>query len=324
LASLSDRYIGAVAADGDTVFIPVNYGGAPVIKRYVGGAISDVFALDLKGASSAEITDVAIAASTGWAVGSRRFENENGSLRRFEPFLIKYESHMWREITLQGVFPGGELTAVEPIGFNSCWLLFAKRKLENFEPTTLWKYDSGTAKEFPSVIADAVSFDALTQTTYASKLRAGGVQILVSTDGGAIWTEERPDLKSPSYTQDAVWVVTTAADGALYLATQRWDVGFGALYRRTGPPGAGEYELLIYCPVGPHFTVIEAVAVDGRGRILGVGAFTSVYYDGARWAQEYLPDKNSFSGVALGRAGYYAVAANGMSETPTYELLYHP
>jgi len=88
--------------------------------------------------------------------------------------------------------------------------------------------------------------------------------------------------------------------------------------------GAGEYELLVYCPEGPYFYTFYGFAVDQRGRILGVGGETSLYYDGDRWVLESLPDKNGFEDVTAGLSGFYAVATNGMSMPQTIELLYHP
>ena len=314
----------AIGVEGDAVFFAFQWNEAPTpsIKYYRNGTVTNVFRVDLKTAYWASIEDIAIKEGSGWAVGSRAFEVENSDGWRFEPFLIQYNGRVWREVQLDGAIPAGKFRRVVPINYDSFWFLFDEGTYGDFEPTTLWKYERGGLVEYPRVKAEAVVYDADTGTTFALALK-NGVQVLISPDEGVTWFEEKVKFENPwsNYEPDRISACT--ANGILYVATtdSNGDPIASTVYRRFGAPGAGEYELLLYCPVGPNFGEIESVAVDDRGRILAVGKWTSAFYDGLSWAQESLPQKNHFYDINVGAKGFYAAAND---ENWNLEILYHP
>jgi len=322
---LGGRYSGEdIAAVRDAIFFAVlGPDGDITIRRYVNGEVKSVFVVDLKGAKYAVIKDIAAAGTNAWAVGWREFEINDYAGWRLEPFLVKFDGVNWSEINVQSILPPGELINVAPINGRSCWLIFRAGTFGNFGNNTLWLYDKGVLKEFPQITnIEVVTYDAETRTTFGLASPNGG-HIFVSGDGGASWVEEVAKLPTPwpNYRPDKVTALARA--GVLYVATTDTDgTPFaGAIYRRSGPPGRGYYELLFSCPANANFGGIASIAADDRGRILAVGKWTSAYYDGSRWTLEELPDRNDFYDVTVGNDGFYAVAND---ENWNLEILYHP
>ncbi len=223
---------------------------------------------------------------------------------------------------ISGPLPEVVFHAAAPISGESCWVLASESWLSSKKAISLWKYERGALVEYPSVKAEAVVYDADTGTTFAL-VQKDGVQVLISPDDGVTWFEEKVKFEKPwpNYEPDRISGCT--AKGVLYIATTDSDGDpiASTIYRRVGPPGVGEYKLLLYCPRGPNFGEIESVAVDGRGRVVAVGKWTSAYYDGVNWVQESLPLKNHFYDVTPGATGFYAVADD---ENWNLQLLYHP
>jgi len=313
-----------IAVDGDAVFFDFDSATEDLkLKRYLNGVTTDVFVVGLKGAASAGIEDIAVADGYGWAVGYREFVTANGDASRYEPLLIKYDGSKWREVEINGTVPEVVFRAAAPINPYSCWLLVSESPFGR-GPKSLWKFERGYLVEYPSVVAQAVTYDGETGITYALVLNAGVIETDISPDGGASWVTEKikPETAWPTYEPDDVAAYANA--GVLYVATSDVDgVPFaGAVFRRTGPPGAAYCELLFYSPGSGNFSGFEGgISADGHGRILAVGNHTSAFYDGVRWVREGLPSRNDFYDVTVGRSGFYAVASD---DHWNLQILYHP
>jgi hypothetical protein len=308
----------SLAADGEAAFFALKKEGlSHTILRYLDGVITEVFVIDLKGADRAMIKDIAIAKGSGWAVGARGYSGEGPG----NPFLIQYENRRWREVEIKGVAPEIVLHKVAPITPGSCWVLASEEWYPYKERFSLWKYERGDLVEYAAVKADVIVYDPDIGTTFALVLR-DEIYVFISPDDGVTWFEEKIELPKPWPNYEPDRISACAAGGVLYVATSDGDGDpvASTVYRRTGTPGAGEYELLLYCPIGPNFGEVEGVAVDGLGRVLAVGKWTSAYYDGSSWVQESLPEKNHFYDVTVGATGFYAVADD---ENWNLQLLYH-
>jgi hypothetical protein len=92
--------------------------------------------------------------------------------------------------------------------------------------------------------------------------------------------------------------------------------------RRSGPAGAGEYELEFLEVNDPEFGPINDVATAG-GRVAAVGLVAAAIDEGRGWRREQLPyeiDLRQVTPAASGN-GFWAF---GEKETGRTELLYHP
>lgn len=318
-----DPMMNAIAADKKTdevffLFKELGINPAPKIKRYSREGIRTVFVLDLKGAAGAEMKDIVIGNGAGWAVGARGSDTGEGPKY---PFIIKYDGVNWKEILFSGNSTGYVFHAVAPIGADSCWLLVSDTWFPR-DPMELWKYERGKITKLTAIKAYALTYDASTATTFAVTFK-DGVQILISNDGGATWVEEKLKVKTSWRDFAPDYVRICAGAGALYIAATDTDIALpaGAIFRRTGPPGQGIYELLFYSPGNPHFAELEGITTDDEGRVLAVGKWTSVLYEDGRWVEEALPAKNHLYDAAAAATGFYAV---GTDENFNVQILYHP
>jgi hypothetical protein len=324
--------IEAIAADGETLFFPDHTGGAALIKRYENGRVETVFAVELKGANSASVDDIAIAAGSGWAVGYR--EIPAGDDWRLEPFLIEYDGREWREVDVEGIIPPGVPSAIAVIDRESFWFLLREGTYGGLDAPALWKYDGGEVLEYPPVKSNvrrsntlAVAYDDYAGVTYAAVVCKGGYDIFISEDLGAGWHSEQGKLVTSNPEFYPYEIFLSARGNALYIAynghAEFEPVPYfgGVICCRTGGPDLGTYEPLLYCPYGPNFASFGALAVNDRREISAVGGRASAYYDGSNFTLESLPNNNSFYDVTVGDAGFYAVANH---EAGFLEILRHP
>jgi len=321
-----DQDLFKVAVDGDAVFFPYRpseesrTGG---IKKYDNGVITDAYVPALNGAKYASIVSVAISPQSGWALGYRGYETGGNNLR-YVPFLVKYGNGVWpagNELEFERIsedFP----MAVVPVGPDSCYLLGEGRSAVT--PKKLYTYQDGTLTEIPLIEVNTLVYDAAAGVTYSLACKGNRIDVMLSVDGGAHWTYEGLWAEAPVNGYSAGYVAAAVAPGgALYVFSRTDNPGGTVVYRRTGIPGSGIYEMCGYYPTGPYAGFASGMAVANDGRVLVVGDETSIYYDGAEWREELLPDKNDFWCVAAGASGFYAIGRNGTGSSDT-QLFYHP
>jgi hypothetical protein len=328
--------IEVIAAEGDALFFPDHTEKPARIRRYYNGRVDTVFEIELKGANNASVNDIVIADGTGWAVGNREYPA--GGDWRYEAFLIEYDGREWREVDITGRLPDGVPSGITPIDTVSFWFLFQERNLREREPWVLWKCDRGRFSEYPTIKGFknnshyelAVAYDLSSGVTYAAVAAKEECELFISEDRGASWVKENAKLNGHNTNLRPGSVALAATEGVLYVASNNYERGEeenenryvgGAVHRRVGAPGCGEYELLLNCPRGPNFYLFRAVAVDDRGRVSAVGDWASAFFDGETFVLESLPNKNRFDDVTVGQGGFYAVAKH---EAGFVEILYHP
>jgi hypothetical protein len=261
-----------------------------------------------------------------WAGGTRT--ELNGELRYF-PVFVRNAGAGWQEVDL-GSSPGiGGVGRVLPISENACWLLTGE---EDPGPWygALTLYDNGTLRTFPQFRYATAAYDAAAHTLYVIPDRKGSapVDVAITRDRGASWVYEKTVLESfpgadPAradilppivYRHDLIFTLSAATAGG-----GTWTY----FYRRTGAPGAGEYELSFFSNIGPFFRSVTKMAVDDSPRLVAVGVDTCLVYDGTQWRMERIPYKQtSFNALAADELGFYATARN--DTTDKFELLHHP
>lgn len=317
-----------IAADGNVVYIPCPgmeerpYGR---IKKYDNGTLTDAYIPALNGASSVSFTGISVSVKSGWALGSRYYRS--GEESHNVPFLVKYADGQWRaeneiEIELEADdYPEAVIAA----GVNSCYLIgsLSDERIHKY----FYKYDNGVTRRVTAFGGiDAAAYDVPANVVYALAANKGCEDVWISVDAGAHWIHEKNVPRPPitAFSNDHV-AAAVAADGSLYVTLETEDPPGLVVYRRTGAPGAGTYELSAYCTANGTIGNGEPadIAIHTHGRILVVGSKTSVYFDGREWHEEELPQKNTFLCITAAPAGFFAVARDGMGSSDN-ELLYHP
>ena len=215
-----------------------------------------------------------------------------------------------------GPVEGERITQVVHSG-RACWLLIGTTG-----PTggRLYKYKGEGVVEkqdglpyFASVAASAKG-DTIFGAAYAPHRR---YNVVMSFDGGATWRIEEIPFITPGF--DVMFVdAGCAVAGELYFYV-RFERGAAGILRRSGSATDGEYEVVFFTPLG-DFT---AMAAADDGRIMAVGAHTSVIFDGENWQAEQLPYPLDFRGViAAPGGGFFALGNN--EAVWQREILYHP
>jgi hypothetical protein len=163
------------------------------------------------------------------------------------------------------------------------------------------------------------AYDADAKIFYAIPRKKGyEVEVAITADRGSSWVYEKAVLECipGAGLENAVIFPATVYRGDLYFVTGT------AIYKRTGAPGAGQYELVFFSNLGPYFRFVDDLAADGM-RLMGTGVDTCLIYDGERWQMERLPyEHTSFNGLGAAPTGFYATART--ENTDKFELLFHP
>ena len=260
-----------------------------------------------------------------WAGGTRM--EENGEIRYF-PVLVRNAGSGWQEVDL-GPNPGfGGIGRVYPVSKDACWLLTGE---EDPGPWygSLVLYDNGALRPFPGFPYVTAAYDAAAETLYVIPDRKGEtVEVAITRDRGSSWVYEKAVLKAfpgADVTRACILPPVVYRQALIFALSASHEGGgtWTAIYRRTGAPGGGEYEMTFFSNLGPYFRAVEEMAVDNSPRLIGVGVDTCLVYDGADWRMERLPyEHTSFNALAAGDVGFYATAYNETTEK--LELLYHP
>ncbi len=285
----------------------------------------------------AELADIAFVryGEKGWAVGQRK--EEKGP---FKPFMLVYEpkSHEWKEKDVEG-FNGAAFCKVIPINDEEIWVLIDDNYYSGDHDGLLAKYTGGELKVYNDLgpvtaVYPYTRYSPITlyAVSYAQDGYAPGElpKVYISADDGASWAEE-------TFPEDLMQgrEISRAYAGAgfgpdVYILAECGNNAW-AVIRRTGPPGAGEYELAFLAHAGPYLTTLHSIAfrkphspprgisVDG----VAVGRETSVVFDEGNVYLEKLPYALDLSRViSYGGNGFFAVGKN--EAFGGYELLYHP
>jgi hypothetical protein len=169
-------------------------------------------------------------------------------------------------------------------------------------------------------VAIAVARDNGTIYTQAGSYRSPALAI--SVDGGASWVTESPDVPTLGHKFEE-WIPACAAGDELYLILRCQGVTPG-IVRRSGPPGAGEYELEFLEVDDPEFGPINDVAMAAE-RVAAVAESGAAIDEGRGWRREELPYKINLRHVtpAAGGYGFWALGDNEYVMGRT-EVLFHP
>jgi hypothetical protein len=219
----------------------------------------------------------------------------------------------------------GGIGRVYPVSEEVCWLL-----TDEDDPGpwygSLVLYENGALRAFPAFTSVTGAHDAQADIFFAINRKKGyEVDMAITADRGASWAYENAVLERipAAGLENAEIFPAVVFRGDLYFALRTPYSGtWTAIYKRTGAPGAGQYELVFFSNLGPYFRTVDDCAADGM-RLMGTGVDTCLIYDGERWQMERLPyEHTSFNGLGAAPTGFYATANNETSGE--LELLFHP
>ena len=290
----------------------------------------------------AELADIAFVryGEKGWAVGGKSENNEWGPYMLKYDYVLAYDGRAlgWKEVRLDG-FRERALSAVMPINDEEIWVLIDDNYYSGDHDGLLAKYTGGEFKvynELGPVTAVYPYTRYSPMTLYAVSYAQGGYapgelpKVYISADGGASWAEET----LPEDIVQGREISRAYAGGGfgpdVYILAECGNDAW-AVIRRTGAPGAGEYELAFLAYGGPYFTTLNSIAfrnphspprgVSADG--VAVGRETSVVFDEGGVYLEKLPYALDLSNaISFGGNGFFAVGKN--QAFGGYELLYHP
>jgi hypothetical protein len=254
--------------------------------------------------------------------------------------MLKYETGNggWTEVQLTG-YSEWAISTVITINRDDCWVLLDDCYYSGDHDGLLAKYTGGELKvynELGPVTAIYPYTRYSPMTLYAVSYAQGGYapgelpKVYISADGGASWAEET----LPEDIVQGREISRAYAGGGfgpdVYILAECGNNAW-AVIRRTGAPGAGEYELAFLAYGGPYFTTLNSIAfrnphspprgVSADG--VAVGRETSVVFDEGNVYLEKLPYALDLSRVIpYGGNGFFAVGKN--EAFGGYELLYHP
>ncbi len=272
-----------------------------------------------------------------WAGGGKAGEGHD-----FPYLLRNLRRSGWQEVPL-ATTRRGSLSAIHPVSDAECWFTIYDDYLRviNRRRGILARYKDGavtTFEHFGEVTCAAYTDDkasaAAKYVVYAVEAigrgtNVGDVKVFITSNGGAMWAEERMDFASPAGRELESVHATHAAGAALYLLVE-FTTGYAGIVDRRGAPGRGEYELAFCATESPNFKWLnDLVAQDetidpARGlRGLAVGRETSAYFDAGRWQLEEVSYPAEFKCVAnAAHGGFWAAAQD--TAFGGYELMYHP
>jgi hypothetical protein len=316
--------IAGIAVSGGDVYVAATRGSPRelVIFVYRGGRLEEDWVLPDAG-TDGHIYGPARVNSVLW-VGGTRTEG-TGPLKYF-PILTRNTGSGWREIDL-GSDPGfGGIGRVYPVSDEVCWLLTGEDDPGPWYGS-LVLYEKGALREFPRFTYVTAAYDAAADTLFVIPDREGSAaaEVAITRDRGSSWVYEKAVLKAipGADVEKADILPPIFYRNDLYFALRPASSGsWTAIYKRTGAPGAGKYELVFFSNLGPYFRFVEDFAADDT-RLMGIGTDTCLIYEGERWQMERLPyEHTSFNGLGAAASGFYATADNETSGE--LELLFHP
>jgi hypothetical protein len=307
--AIASEYLKGVLAAGS--YYDENYVGHGVVLAYRSGAF-DVEFMSPNDAGEVILYDMD---PTGrYAAGT--YKTSEPRTKR-TPYMVAFDqSHaVWYEVPLEPV-EGESITQVIR-SRRAGWLLIGATGPRG---GNLYKYKGEGAAERQEglpVLASVAASPNEDTVFGVDCITYGRYNAVMSFDGGASWRIEEIPAIAPGF--DIMYLdAGCAAAGDLYFYVEFERRGAGIL-RRSGSATDGEYEVVFYTPVG-NFT---AVAAADDGRMMAVGAHTSVIFDGENWQAEQLPyPLNLRRVIAAPGGGFLALGYN--EAVWQREILYHP
>lgn len=345
-ASLPRGYdVYAIDSSGFSTWVVVRAEGLKnLILKYEDGTFSTQYESPYEFGDT-WLTDIAFTSpyKPGWAGGGRRDNSKR------IPYLLKYNvaREEWAEETLPTGIEG-VITRIRPMADGyGCWLVIDERfndgyfynwELRGKGKLALYRY--GELKIFENLgnVSAAASRDPqyphvifAVEDALVHGGAADSAAVFVSKDAGGTWAEERvSSLFVHDYKIEGLYAAE--ADGlTLYLLADFEPDNCWGIIKRTGLPGAGEYELIFLAPQGPYFRDIRDVAFrDPTGEKPGIGVdgiaagdeTTVVFVDGAAYMEKLPYPTKIVSAEAANGNGFWAAGENKV--TGNFELLYHP
>jgi hypothetical protein len=261
--------------------------------------------------------------SAVWAGGTR---TEGEGPYKYIPVFIRNTGSGWHNVDL-GSNPGfGGIGRLYPVSEEVCWLLVGEDDPGSWYGS-LVLYENGGLRKFPGFTDVTAAYDDPADTLYIIPDREGSstAEVAITRDRGSSWVYEKAVLKAiPGADVNKADILPPMVyRNDLYFALRPASSGsWTAIYKRTGAPGAGKYDLVFFSNLGPYFRFVDEFAADGT-RLMGTGTDTCLIYDGERWQMERLPyEHTSFNGLGAAATGFYAAADNETSGE--LELLFHP
>jgi len=284
------------------------------IVRYANDEFKEVF----RAGPGEFIWDLAFYGNVGWAAGEVQVqEGEHG----WRPFLYRYNGRSWSKVEL-GEQPFSCIHSINPIDAHSFWAVGGG-------PGRVVKYTDGAFEVYPAAgEVVSVCYDRDVGMLYCGEGSGGiGKTLTMTADGGATWQTETLQINYTGYRITRADGGRMAAAGGVLFIPAEVDVNgedYSAVLKRTGPPGAGEYELSFLSNTGAHFNSIYSLVFQDVEHGLAVGPYTSMLYTYGVWRQERIGAVD-FSGLVADPAGgWWGICLDHSGQYHGDWLVHHP
>ena len=225
--------------------------------------------------------------------------------------LLKRTTSGWIE-----VFSTDEYHTLAPFGVindDACWVLCSA----NDATDKIGKYAYGTLDITGEIKGEFGGYAAKNKTIFGyyewgdeNKV----CYVFTSGDYGKTWFQEKMELPA-HYTLARVDGVAASPEAFYFVANVVGaDLEYDAIIKRTGPPGAGEYELLYLGWTGPGYIGISKCAFRDETAGVAVGEGASMYYQAPEWVREIsAPVGTNFDSLlADPRGGFWGSRFDGL------------
>jgi hypothetical protein len=326
----------AIAKRNGGVFAAARRNAKYVVVNFQGTGFSEVFEVPYE-IDNGWLNDIASAGSYIWAGGGKK------DAAGVEAYLIRsYHGQAWEEVVLN-TKKSGSITAVFPIGAEECWFIINpfSTSEEELRPGNLGRLKNGDVDildgfgEVTCAVRTGVkesrsgAYSVYAVEFIGERARIGDPRVYLTKDGGVTWATESLDFDSP-VGRDLDKVVAACASGDDLYVLVHFVNGYTGIVKRKGHPGNGNYELVFLAPIGPNFSNLNGLCVQGevadprRGlRGLAVGYETTVLYEGGIWYIEDASYPNDYKDVVVSPRGGFWVLAKDTAGLGRWELLYH-
>jgi hypothetical protein len=309
VAEFPEEYASTVRAmavsDGVIYFVASSRNNA--IIKYESSRFSEALIV----AERVFITDVKFSGLKGFGCGG------STSAQGTRPFLASFDGEKWKEEEINA--PGvRSLITILGVEGDRCWLLYDLKgkgtRVGMWDGVSLETYEPSGPAEYAARAAD---------TGYIYSWR--GNLIRLSADAGNTWVTEEAVIKQQGLDLESVH--SGAAIGKeLFIISQLSFNGkpYDGVLRRTGPPGAGEYDVAFMSYHGPYFYNLADIDFRNAGDGLAVGSHTTLHYWEGGWLLETTRELDFICVAADAKGGYWAVADNHSRGGANTFLLYQP
>jgi|GEM_PF-1163419 len=245
------------------------------------------------------------------------------------PYILLNDGSGWRELEFPLANCGG-LEEVEAVNDGKMWVSGSFNYSDGSVPV---KYDNGDWTVYEDVNGvTSIAYGPEDGVFYCARAARGGDEtykgdLVMTADGGETWVYESINENSKEFEIELdEYTELSAVPGALIFNADVTVGGatFDGVVKRTGPPGAGNYDVLFFSPLAPFFWDIRGHAFKDVFNGITVGRLTSVVYNSPDWVLEEVTGEDfHFEFITVGPDGYWAVAEDegGLGGDA---LMYHP